>query len=123
MNHERHRQHAKRTRARAGGLLAGAGGLAVLAACQTTPPGFDNEGFIKYEYFVGGGVDIDWRAPEAGTVYVIERGTGEIIVTRSIEEGETFFIGPEVLQLAREMTEKSNAELQLDLYFVPRDVR
>jgi hypothetical protein len=39
---------------------------------------------------VGGGMMIEWRAPEAGTVYLVEKTTGKIVETRSLEEGEKY---------------------------------
>jgi hypothetical protein len=39
---------------------------------------------------VGGGVMIEWKAPEAGTVYLVEKTTGKIVETRSLEEGEKY---------------------------------
>jgi hypothetical protein len=39
---------------------------------------------------VGGGMMIAWKAPERGTVYLVEKQTGKIIETRSLEEGEVY---------------------------------
>ena len=39
---------------------------------------------------VGGGIMIEWTAPEAGTVYLIEKTTGKMVETRSLEEGEKY---------------------------------
>lgn len=48
---------------------------------------------------VGGGLMIGWKAPERGTVYLIEKRTGKIVETRSLEEGETYsFAATSVVQ-------------------------
>ena len=39
---------------------------------------------------VGGGMMIEWKAPEAGTVYLVEKTTGKIVETRSLDEGEKY---------------------------------
>jgi hypothetical protein len=39
---------------------------------------------------VGGGVMIAWKAPERGTVYLVEKQTNKIVETRSLEEGEVY---------------------------------
>ena len=48
---------------------------------------------------VGGGMMIGWKAPERGTVYLIEKQTGKIVETRSLEEGEVYsFAATSVVQ-------------------------
>lgn len=48
---------------------------------------------------VGGGITIGWKAPERGTVYLIEQQTGKIVETRSLEEGEVYsFAATSVVQ-------------------------
>jgi hypothetical protein len=48
---------------------------------------------------VGGGLMIEWKAPERGTVYLIEKQTGKIVETRSLEEGEVYsFAATSVVQ-------------------------
>jgi len=39
---------------------------------------------------VGGGIMISWKAPEAGTVYLVEKKTRKLIETRSLDEGDVF---------------------------------
>jgi len=48
---------------------------------------------------VGGGLIIGWKAPERGTVYLIEERTGKIVETRSLEEGDVYsFAATSVVQ-------------------------
>jgi hypothetical protein len=48
---------------------------------------------------VGGGILIAWKAPERGTVYLVERQTGKIVETRTVEEGELYsFAATSVVQ-------------------------
>ena len=48
---------------------------------------------------VGGGMLIAWKAPERGTVYLVERQTGKIVETRTVEQGEVYsFAATSVVQ-------------------------
>jgi len=38
------------------------------------------------QYPVGGGLNIAWQAPSAGTVFLVEKRTGKLVETRSLEE-------------------------------------
>jgi hypothetical protein len=68
---------------------AGLAGIAAVAGCHserraelTRVPG--------KEYLVGGGIMIEWRAPERGTVYLVEERTNKIVETRSMAEGDVY---------------------------------
>lgn len=39
---------------------------------------------------VGGGIMIEWKAPKRGTAYLVEKQTGKIVETRSLEQGEVY---------------------------------
>ena len=39
---------------------------------------------------VGGGLSVDWRAPQAGTAMIREETTRRIVATQSLGEGDTF---------------------------------
>ena len=48
---------------------------------------------------VGGGMLIEWKAPERGTAYLVEKQTGKIVETRSLEQDEVFsFAATSVVQ-------------------------
>jgi len=48
---------------------------------------------------VGGGMMIKWKAPERGTVYLVEKRTGKIVETCSLEQDEVFsFAATSVVQ-------------------------
>jgi len=48
---------------------------------------------------VGGGIMIEWKAPERGTAYLVEKQTGKIVETRSLDEGEVYsFAATSVVQ-------------------------
>ncbi len=48
---------------------------------------------------VGGGMMIAWKAPERGTVYLVEKQTGKIVETRSLEQDEVYsFAATSVVQ-------------------------
>ena len=42
---------------------------------------------------VGGGLDIEYQAPVPGTVILMERTSGRIIATETLEEGDAFRFG------------------------------
>lgn len=39
---------------------------------------------------VGGGLTIQWQAPEPGVVYLVEKRTGKLVQTFTLEAGETY---------------------------------
>jgi hypothetical protein len=43
---------------------------------------------------VGGGLSIEWTAPAKGTVILVETGSGKIVRTQSVDEGDTFTFDP-----------------------------
>ncbi len=48
---------------------------------------------------VGGGMMIEWKAPERGTAYLVEKQTGKIVETRSLEQDEVYsFTATSVVQ-------------------------
>ncbi len=50
---------------------------------------------------VGGGILIEWRAPERGTVYLLETETDKIVETRSVAEGDVYsFVVSSIVQAA-----------------------
>jgi hypothetical protein len=71
-------------------VAAAIAGLVMIAAgCRTMGPlqGTDLPRDVR---IVGGGFVINWDAPVAGTVYLVERTSGKTIETRSVEEGDTY---------------------------------
>ena len=71
---------------------------------------------------VGGGMMIEWRAPEAGTVYLVEKTTGKIVETRSLEEGEKYTWTVTSVVQAEDMQELLGikfAKARFLLYFEP----
>jgi hypothetical protein len=71
---------------------------------------------------VGGGMKIEWKAPERGTVYLVEKQTGKIVETRSLEEGEVYSFSATSVVQADEFEQMlgirfSRAHFQL--YFEP----
>ena len=48
---------------------------------------------------VGGGMMIEWKAPERGTVYLVEKQTGKLVETRSLEQDQVYsFTATSVVQ-------------------------
>jgi hypothetical protein len=82
---------------------------------------------------VGGGLDIRYQAPAAGTVILIERTSGRIVATKSLEaKGAEFYFGPnsfdngDVLATMFSTVPSNTGELThvptntfFQLYFVP----
>ncbi len=65
-------------------------GLAMMLAGCSTPRYLPASGVPDDQYLVGGGLVIDWKAPADGTAYLVEKTTGKIIETRSMEAGDNF---------------------------------
>jgi hypothetical protein len=74
------------------------------------------------QYLVGGGLNIEWRAPEAGTVFLVEKKTGKLVETHSLEEGDVFSFIVDSTVRAQELGDIlgiSLAKTQFLLYFEP----
>lgn len=111
------------------GMLA----LAVaLAGCATS-----NLQLPRGARFVGGGLMVEYTAPTDGTAILIERNSGRIVATESLDEGDTFsfhpdkgnagevllgmFGNPNALLDGGAMTIPTNTLFQL--YFVPEKTK
>jgi hypothetical protein len=70
---------------------------------------------------VGGGFMIDWDAPMKGTVYLVERTSGKVIETRSLDEGESydFSIDADAASTFENALGIPLAEARLVLYWKP----
>jgi hypothetical protein len=71
---------------------------------------------------VGGGLNVTWRAPAAGTVYVVEKRTGKLIETRSLAQGEAYSFKVESAVRAQELQDMlgiSFSKTEFLLYFKP----
>ena len=74
------------------------------------------------EYFVGGGLEIEWIAPQAGTAYLVEEKTYKIVMTKSLDEGEEFefSIGDVDNEDAKKIFGvEDSSHLAFSLYFIP----
>ena len=99
------------------GLLMSAAGCGTLTSLQ----GGD---LLKGAKVVAGGFAINWKAPTAGTVYLIEKTSGKTIETQSVDEGGTYEFemtldDEEVLQTFANAFGVSVKEAELVLYFKP----
>jgi len=77
------------------------------------------------QYLVGGGLNISWKAPEAGTVYLVEKRTGKLIGTRSLEEGDVFSFTVDSTVRAQELGDILGINMtraEFLLYFEPAGV-
>jgi hypothetical protein len=80
------------------------------------------DGLPGEEYLVGGGMMIDWEAPTAGTVYLVEKVTGKIIETRSVDAGDSYSFSVASDKQASEFERMLGikfAEARFLLYFQP----
>ncbi len=96
----------------AAGLLAGCASKQQLGAA----------GLPGEQYLVGGGLTIEWKAPEAGTVYLIEKRTRKLVETRSMEEGKVYSFTVDSVVRAQELGDILGINLtraQFVLYFEP----
>jgi hypothetical protein len=68
------------------GLLAGAGAT---GGCTLDRLSVDSR-LPDKPRLVGGGMVIEWRAPEPGTAYLVEKETGKLIETHSLDTDEVY---------------------------------
>jgi len=98
-------------------VIAGTLGGCVSSESTLRPDGLPGE-----EYLVGGGMMIDWEAPAAGTVYLVEKVTGKIIETRSVKAGDSYSFAVASDKQASEFERMLGikfAEARFLLYFQP----
>ena len=100
--------------------------IAVLTGCQTelvsdTGGYFNSKGLPNSKYFVGGGLEIVWDAPQDGTAYLVEETTGKFIMTKSLKADERFDFSPGSVQPdeAKSVFGVEMAKLKFSLYFIP----
>ncbi len=104
-------------------MAAGVVGLLMIAGCNTTAfPG--RTGVPRGAKVVGGGLAINWEAPTAGTVYLVEETSGKIIETQSLDEDATFefdadFSDDDVVKTFERVTGVGIEKVRLVLYFKP----
>jgi hypothetical protein len=69
----------------------------------------------------GGGLTITWKVPASGTIYLVEKKTGKIIETKSVNEGEVFEsqIEPESAETFENAVGVPLANARIVLYFKP----
>lgn len=101
--------------------------LVSILGCASAHSGpFDSKGLPREKYFVGGGIMINWTAPQDGTAYVVMSAAGEskIIRTQYIPEAGEFDFsisvdaGQERADLEKVLGAKLS-EATFSLYFVP----
>ncbi len=71
---------------------------------------------------VGGGLMIEWKAPEPGTVYLVEQQTGKIVETRTLAAGEVYTFSVTSITQAEEFEDLLGinfSKTRFLLYFEP----
>lgn len=107
-------------------ILAAAGlfGIVLAAAGCGSPEPFRLAYLSDAERLVGGGLKIDWKAPEPGTAYLVEKSTGKLVETRTLETGEAYTFSVESIVEADELEQLLGmplAETEFLLYFQPAE--
>jgi len=104
-------------------LVATAVGLMLVAAGCGAMRSAHAAGLPRHLEAVGGGLMINWKAPVPGTVYLVEKTTGKIIETRSLDEGEVYEFEIASDETGTEAFEKiigvKLTDARLVLYFKP----
>ena len=118
---------AKRSMRRTANVFVGVFAAMLLASvlgCASTSKGpFDSDGMPRDKYLVGGGLQINWLAPQDGTAYVVVSAGGKrkIILTGAISEGEDvdFSLGDADPAEIENLLGAKLSETEVSLYFVP----
>ena len=115
-------------------LLAGAIAAMMLVSivgCASAHKGpFGSDGLPREKYLVGGGMTINWTAPQDGTAYVVMSAAGEskIIQTQYIPEAGEFDFSfsvddqktvDQMVDQIEKMLGAKLSEAKFSLYFVP----
>jgi len=82
---------------------------------------FDSDGLPNHKYLVGGGLDIEWKAPTAGTAYLVEESTKKIIKTDYLDPEEEIEFSPGKIdeEEAKKFFGIELNKLKFSLYFIP----
>lgn len=96
----------------------------LVSGCATTGGGaFRSDGVPAKEYYVGGGYQVYYSAPVAGTAYLVEESSGKLLVTESLRSGEMFTCDFDPTSEESQSIFKTlgiePAQAKLSLYFVP----
>ena len=117
------RQSVRRTANVLVGALAAMSVVSILGCVSAHRGPFDANGLPREKYFVGGGMMINWTAPQDGTAYVVMSAGGEskIVQTEGLKEAKTFefYISGVDNQGTPEVLGVKLSEAKFSLYFVP----
>jgi hypothetical protein len=100
--------------------------LAFAFAGCSTPRHLQADGLPGEQYLVGGGFMIDWKAPTEGTVYLVEKTSGKIIETRSLDAGDNYSFSVSSEGQGAEFERALGirfSEARFMLYFQPADTK
>jgi hypothetical protein len=100
--------------------------VSILGCASTHTGPFGSDGLPREKYFVGGGIMINWTAPQDGTAYVVMSAAGEskIIQTQYIMEAGEFDFSmsvddQEMVDQIEKVLGAKLSEAKFSLYFVP----
>ncbi len=96
----------------------------LFTGCSSLQPEFDANGIPAARYRVGGGFEIDYRAPATGTAVVVEDTSRRVWVTQSLDELETFTfrISADDPDLHERLGQNASAA-KFSLYFLPTNAK
>lgn len=100
-------------------LLVTLGLAALITGCTTTT---SNTGLPHGSRVVGGGLSIEWEAPERGSVILREETTHRVVATQTLDEGNSFDFphsSSHQEALNRLFGDPMPTNLTFVLYFVP----
>lgn len=97
---------------------------AMLAGCTTMQKDsisgvFTTQGLPDERYLVGGGFEIDFDAPCAGTAYLVDVSVGRYMKTEQLEENDSFSF-PEYYVDEMIESEGGTGAHDYRLYFIPK---
>ncbi len=75
---------------RGAAVVVAVGLMLIGAGCTTLSQNHPETGLPRNLEVVGGGLTINWIAPTAGTVYLVEKTSGKIIETRAMNAGDVY---------------------------------
>lgn len=102
-------------------LAAAFFGMLAMAGCESQPT--SRPVYLSGDArLVGGGLKIEWQAPEPGTVYLVEKRSGKLVQTFTLKAGEMYDFAIESVVDAEELGSMLGidiAKAQFLLYFKP----
>lgn len=94
-----------------------------IVGCASGTQYFKSNGLPRDHFYIGGGYAIDYTAQTTGTLYIVEKSSNKLVVTKSMSSGERFensidLADESVMELSVKLAIKPE-KMEFAFYFIP----